>query len=556
MSAEYLKPSPESPAATTTRPSATVSSTNRPSGESVHEHTCASSTVGSRSTKLRATRARRSPPRRRRPARGRGRPRASRAATGRCRACSRARASASRTCPARRRGPVVQAGHRVGGRRPADVRDLLEHRAGSRARCPPAGAAPRLRGRGRAPRRRRGARVRPRRAARRRRTDVSISRITAPTTISPRFIASRATCASSASRASTGPASSCHTPTRPSGRSPGNTRATSSGSTTVHATPSAASESTTFCHVASSRQSRPRRSVGVHAGVAGQPLPRLHRPLREPHPETGRGGSAATAGWGRTTSPSCEATPCRSTRVTSWPRTRELGCGGQPPRAGADHHAPHDATVPARMVPMQDLPSPGLPRPDASVRRARPRRRPGLAAVTLASWREQYAAVAAPPRPRRPTSRRSASGGPDALTSSSDAGVHVRAPGDVVVGCGGRRPRPDPDLDDATAEVVDLVVRPGRPPGHGSRLLAAAVDRRARRERSRVVVWCGRDRRRTTGVPRVRPAWARRRDAHARRRGRRAGGRCASPRRSTRTDAAGREPAAPDRPATAATATP
>ena len=57
MSAEYLKPSPESPAAITTRPSITVSMTKRPSGESVHEHTWASCTVGSRSMKLRVTRA-------------------------------------------------------------------------------------------------------------------------------------------------------------------------------------------------------------------------------------------------------------------------------------------------------------------------------------------------------------------------------------------------------------------------------------------------------------------------------------------------------------------
>ena len=42
---------------------------------------------------------------------------------------------------------------------------------------------------------------------------------------------------------------------------------------------------------------------------------------------------------------------------------------------------------------MTDLPMPTVPRPDASVRAARRGDAAGLAAVTLASWRGQYAEV-------------------------------------------------------------------------------------------------------------------------------------------------------------------
>jgi GNAT superfamily N-acetyltransferase len=128
---------------------------------------------------------------------------------------------------------------------------------------------------------------------------------------------------------------------------------------------------------------------------------------------------------------------------------------------------------------MSDLPHPTMPAPDASVRRARPADTASMAALTLASWRAQPAelvpvdaleavelddlaaewleAVASPP------SRRHL--------------VLVALEGDDVVGYALVAPSQDPDSDGASGEVADLVVRADRTRrGHGSRLLAAAVD--------------------------------------------------------------------------------
>lgn len=140
---------------------------------------------------------------------------------------------------------------------------------------------------------------------------------------------------------------------------------------------------------------------------------------------------------------------------------------------------------------MQDLPTPGLPSPDASVRRAVATDAPALAAVTLASWREQYAAVV-PPSAADADAATLAAGWADALASSRDAGVYVACAGPVVVGLVVVAAADDPDLGEDCAEVVDLVVRPGATrEGHGSRLLAAAVDDARAAGARTLVVWCG-----------------------------------------------------------------
>ena len=159
--------------------------------------------------------------------------------------------------------------------------------------------------------------------------------------------------------------------------------------------------------------------------------------------------------------------------------TGELGRGGKAPRAGSDDHDSHEYDATREDGSMSDLPHPTMPAPDASVRRARPADTASMAALTLASWRAQpvdlmpadaldavalddvaaewLEAVASPP------SRRHI--------------VLVALEGEDVVGYTLIAPSQDPDSDGASGEVADLVVRADRARrGHGSRLLAAAVD--------------------------------------------------------------------------------
>jgi GNAT superfamily N-acetyltransferase len=152
---------------------------------------------------------------------------------------------------------------------------------------------------------------------------------------------------------------------------------------------------------------------------------------------------------------------------------------------------------------MLDLPAPTFPRPDASVRPARQSDAEALAAVTLASWREQYAAVL-PAAASALDQAALVARWTDALDSSDGSTVYVACAGDDVVGLAVVAPGSDPDLvshasgatavtDEAdVAEVAELVVRPGSTrEGHGSRLLAAAVDHARGQGRTSVVVWCG-----------------------------------------------------------------
>jgi GNAT superfamily N-acetyltransferase len=143
---------------------------------------------------------------------------------------------------------------------------------------------------------------------------------------------------------------------------------------------------------------------------------------------------------------------------------------------------------------MVDLPAPAFPRPDASVRAARKSDAAALAAVTAASWRGQYAAVlptAAALLDEAALTDRWA----QALEIDDASSVLVATSGDDVVGLAVVGPGADPDLEeraDEVAEVVELAVRPGATrQGHGSRLLAAAVDRARSAGFVAVVVWCG-----------------------------------------------------------------
>ena len=134
------------------------------------------------------------------------------------------------------------------------------------------------------------------------------------------------------------------------------------------------------------------------------------------------------------------------------------------------------------------------PQADASVRPARPDDAFAVAAVTIETWRRQYAAVLpagelagispvaladqwrgsleAPPSPRHRALV--------ALRGSDVVGYVVLAPTD------------EPDLAASdTSEIVDLVVHPALTGvGHGSRLLAAAVDTLRSSGVPDVVVWC------------------------------------------------------------------
>ena len=138
---------------------------------------------------------------------------------------------------------------------------------------------------------------------------------------------------------------------------------------------------------------------------------------------------------------------------------------------------------------MTDLPMPTVPRPDASVRPARRGDAAGLAAETLASWRGQYAEVL-PVAATELTEAELEQRWADALAATP---VLAAFEGDAVVGLVLLAPCDDPDLEgENCAEIVELAVHPDATRrGHGSRLLAAAVDRARTDGRASLVTWCG-----------------------------------------------------------------
>ena len=123
--------------------------------------------------------------------------------------------------------------------------------------------------------------------------------------------------------------------------------------------------------------------------------------------------------------------------------------------------------------------APTAPHADASVRRARPADAAAIATITLESWRAQPvdllpsdALDAVDPADLEAQWREAIAAPPSALHA-----VLAATEGEQVVGYAVTAPSQDPDAASDVAELVDLVVRADRSRrGHGSRLLAAAVD--------------------------------------------------------------------------------
>jgi GNAT superfamily N-acetyltransferase len=144
---------------------------------------------------------------------------------------------------------------------------------------------------------------------------------------------------------------------------------------------------------------------------------------------------------------------------------------------------------------MTDLTLTSSPVPDVSVRVARPADAIALGAVTVASWTGPYAA-SLPPRLLAALSPEEVAQQWDRTLRSVEGpayAVLVALESDAVVGYVVLSPADEPDRDAASVgEVADLVVDPRRTrSGHGSRLLAAAVERMREQGLEELVVWCG-----------------------------------------------------------------
>ena len=141
---------------------------------------------------------------------------------------------------------------------------------------------------------------------------------------------------------------------------------------------------------------------------------------------------------------------------------------------------------------MSDLPFPALPRPDASVRRARPTDADAMAVLTLASWRTQPADLL-PAETLEAVSVDDVAAEWREAVSAPPSMRHVvlaAIEGDDVVGYAVVAPSRDPDSDGQSGEIVDLVVREDRTRrGHASRLLSAAVDSLRETGGGELLVW-------------------------------------------------------------------
>jgi GNAT superfamily N-acetyltransferase len=123
---------------------------------------------------------------------------------------------------------------------------------------------------------------------------------------------------------------------------------------------------------------------------------------------------------------------------------------------------------------------PGAPGPDVSVRVAWADDAAAIAAVQVATWREEYADLLPSDVLAAMDPDQFAAAWHQALTRPADARnrVLVALERNAVRGFAVTQPSPDPDSDQvADGEVAELVVSPEhRGAGHGSRLLHAAVD--------------------------------------------------------------------------------
>lgn len=145
---------------------------------------------------------------------------------------------------------------------------------------------------------------------------------------------------------------------------------------------------------------------------------------------------------------------------------------------------------------MTDLPFPRVSSAapaDASVRPARPGDAEAIADVQLTVWRAGYADVL--PDLTELDGDDVAEQWRTSITAppSTHHVVLVALAGDAVVGFAVAGPVPeDSGSPSAVGEILDLLVRPEHTcAGHGSRLLAATVDRLRERGDREVLVWCG-----------------------------------------------------------------
>ncbi len=137
--------------------------------------------------------------------------------------------------------------------------------------------------------------------------------------------------------------------------------------------------------------------------------------------------------------------------------------------------------------------SPSLPTADVSVRVAWAEDAAGIAAVQVAAWREEYAAVLPADVVAAFDSEHFAAAWHQAISRPADARnrVLVALERARVRGFAVTTPSPDPDADPvADGELGDLVVHPEhRRAGHGSRLLQAGVDTLRADRFTRATTW-------------------------------------------------------------------
>lgn len=135
------------------------------------------------------------------------------------------------------------------------------------------------------------------------------------------------------------------------------------------------------------------------------------------------------------------------------------------------------------------------PGPDVSVRVGWADDAPAVAAVQVATWREQYAGLFDPDA--LPAVDEVARAWADALARPSDARnrVLVALERNRVAGFAVLAPAGDPDCDPVVdGELTDLAVAPGDlGRGHGSRLLQAVADTMAADRFTRAITWVNTD---------------------------------------------------------------
>jgi GNAT superfamily N-acetyltransferase len=131
--------------------------------------------------------------------------------------------------------------------------------------------------------------------------------------------------------------------------------------------------------------------------------------------------------------------------------------------------------------------------PESGVRLARTSDVDGIAAVNVRSWRQRFSATLPPEVLDALDPADLAMVWASGILNPPTAGhrLLVAIDGADVVGYAAIGPSQDPDAEPGTGELLALEVDPGQQrQGHGSRLLAAAVDHAAAGGLGTVLVWC------------------------------------------------------------------